>query len=165
MSSTKKRLSFFAVVGSVVAIAAFASSSPPSQLESAGTNIVGTWRTNVSGAGFEDFFALTVFHNDKTMTTVENNPTDTSGGIGVWERIRGGDHANFAVTFEFWEDENFNGVADFRFQVRLTLQVDGNTMTGTGALDIYNVAGTELLVSFPPGTFIVEATRMTVIPE
>ena len=165
MFRTKKSLTLFAVVGSVVAMAAFASSSPQATPFSAGPNIVGTWRQNVSAPGFEDFFALTVFHNDRTLTTVENDPTDTSGGIGVWERIHGDDPANFAGTFEFWVDEDFNGIADFRFQVRLTIQVDHDTMTGTGALDIYNVAGTELLVSFPPGTFTVEGTRMTVIPE
>ena len=159
MFSAKKRLSLFAVVGSVVAIVAVAAAPPPPA--SAGTNIVGAWRLNLSGE-FPDFFGLMVLHHDKTMMTVDDNATE-SGGIGVWERIRGDDPPNFAVTFESWVDEDFNGIADFRFQVRLTLHVDGDTMTGTGAIDIYNVAGTELLFSLPD--FIVEATRMTVIPE
>ena len=161
MSSTKKRLSLFAAAGSVVAIAAFASSSPQATPASAGTNIVGAWRLNLSGE-FPDFFGLMVLHHDKTMAVVDDNATE-SGGIGVWERIRGDDPPNFAVTFESWVDEDFDGVADIRFQVRLTLHVDGDTMTGTGAIDIYNVAGTELLFSLPG--FVVEATRMTVIPE
>ena len=161
MCRTKRRLSLFAVVGSVVAIAAFASSSPPSQLESAGANIVGTWRLIVSGQ-FPDFFGLTVFHHDKTMMGMNDDPAE-SGGMGVWERIRGDDRANFAVTFESWVDDDSNGIADIRFQVRLTIQVVHDTMTATGAIDIYNVAGTQLLVSLPP--FTLQGTRMTVIPE
>ncbi len=159
MWRTKKRLSLFAVVGSVVAIVAVAAAPPPPL--SAGANIVGTWRLNVSGE-FPDFFALLVLHHDKTMMVVDDNPTE-SGGIGVWERIRGDDPPNFAVTFETWVDEDFNGIADIRFQVRLTIQVQHDTMTGTGAIDLYNVAGTKLLGSLPG--FVVEGTRMTVIPE
>ncbi len=160
MFSTKKRLSLFAVVGSVVAIVAVAA-APPAQIVSTGNNIVGSWRLIVSGE-FPDFFGLTVFHHDKTMMTVDDNPTE-SGGIGVWERIHGKDHAAFAVTFESWVDEDLDGIADFRFQVRLTIQVDHDTLTATGAIDIRNVAGTKLLMSLPP--FTLEGTRMTVIPE
>ena len=161
MFRTKTSLSLFAVVGSVVAIAAFASSAPPAPPESAGTNIVGTWRLIVSGP-FPDFFGLFVFHHDKTMTGVNDNPAE-SAGMGVWERIRGDGPANFAVTFEDFVDEDLNGIADIRFQVRLTIQVVHDTMTATGAIDIYNVAGTQLLMSLPP--FTLEGTRMTVIPE
>lgn len=161
MFRTKKSLSLFAVVGGVVAIVAVAAAPPPAQIVSTGTNIVGTWRLIVSGE-FPDFFGLTVFHHDKTMMTVDDNPAE-SAGIGVWERIRGDDPANFAVTFESWVDEDLNGIADIRFQVRLTIQVDHDTLTATGAIDIYNVAGTELLMSLPP--FTLEGTRMTVIPE
>ena len=50
-----------------------------------------------------------------------------------------------------------------RAQIRLTLQVDDDTLTGTATVDIFTLDGKTLLVSIPG--FIVEGTRMTVIPE
>ncbi len=164
MFSTKKRLSLFAVVGSVVAIVAVAAAPPSAMPVSAGANeIVGTWRAAVSGApGFPDFFSLMVFDKRNTMTE-KTNDAASSMSSGVWEKIDGDDDANFAVTFEFWVDEDFNGVADFRFQVRLTIQVDDDTLTGTATLDILAVDGTALGITIPGFTF--EGSRMTVIPE
>ncbi len=161
MSSTKKRLSLFAVVGSVVAIAAFASSSPSATAIPAGANIVGTWRFVVSPPQGEDFFTVTVFDKRNTMTDNASLHGGTSLGSGVWERIAG--HDTYAGMFEAWNDDDLDGTYDTRAQIRLTLQVDDDTLTGTATVDIFTLDGTFLIVSIPG--FIVEGTRMTVIPE
>ena len=44
-----------------------------------------------------------------------------------------------------------------------TLQVDDDTLTGTVTVDVFTLDGATLLVSIPG--FILEGTRMTVIPE
>ena len=160
MFSTKKRLSLFAVVGSVVAIVAVAA-APPSPLASAGDNIVGAWRLVVSPPGGPDFFSVTVFDKRNTMTDNASLHAGTSLGSGVWERIAG--HDTYAGIFEAWNDDDFDGTYDTRAQIRLTLQVDDDTMSGTATVDIFSLDGTILFVSIPG--FIVEATRMTVIPE
>ncbi len=45
----------------------------------------------------------------------------------------------------------------------MTLEVDDDTLTGTATVDILTLDGTFLMVSIPG--FIIEGTRMTVIPE
>ena len=85
----------------------------------------------------------------------------TSLGSGVWERIAG--HDTYAGIFEAWNDDDFDGTYDTRAQIRLTLQVDDDTLSGTATVDIFSLDGNILFVSIPG--FIVEGTRMTVIPE
>jgi len=160
MCSTKKRLSLFAVVGSVVAVAALAASSPPPAF-SAGDNIVGTWRLVVSHADLGDFFTLMMFDKRNTMTDNASLHAGTSLGSGVWEKIDG--HDTYAGMFEAWNDDDFDGTFDTLAQIRLTIQVDDDTLTGTATVDIFTLDGTFLIVSIPG--FIVEGTRMTVIPE
>ncbi len=164
MCSTKKRLSLFAVVGSVVAIVAVAA-APPSQPASAGANeIVGTWRAAVSGApGFPDFFSLMVFDKRNTMTERVSVSPEITMGSGVWENIVGDDDANVAIMFELFSDEELDGVFDTRFRVRGTFQVDDDTLTGTATVDVLTLDGTTLLDSIPGLT--LEGTRMTVIRE
>ena len=159
MFSTKKRLSLFAVVGSVV-IAAFAWSSPPPAF-AAGDSIVGTWRIAVSPPVGEDFFSLMVFDKRNTMTERVTISPGISMGSGVWERTDG--HDQFAVTLETFSDDDLDGTYDTRAQIRLTLQVDGDTLAGTATVDIFTLDGTFLIVSFPGLT--LEGTRMTVVPE
>ena len=159
MWSTKKRLSLFAVVGSVVAIVAVAAAPPT--LPSAGANIVGSWRLVVSPPGGEDFFSVTQFDKRNTMTDNASLHGGTSLGSGVWQRIAG--HDTYAGMFEAWNDDDFDGTYDTRAQIRLTLQVDDDTLSGTATVDIFSLDGTILFVSIPG--FIVEGTRMTVIPE
>ncbi len=65
--------------------------------------------------------------------------------------------------FEVRNDPDLDGTYDTRAQIRLTLQVDDDTLTGTATVDIFTLDGTFLIVSIPG--FIVEGTRMTVIPE
>ncbi len=160
MSSTKKRLSLFAVVGSVVAVVAVASSSPPPAI-AARDNIVGTWRFVVSPPQGEDFFTVTMFDKRNTMTDNATLHGGTSLGCGVWERIAG--HDTSAGMFEAWNDDDFDGTYDTRAQIRLTLQVDDDTLSGTATVDIFSLDGTILFVTIPG--FIVEGARMTVIPE
>ena len=161
MSSTKKRLSLLAVAGSVVAIVAVAAAPPT--LPSAGANIVGTWRLAVSTPvpGEEDFFDLVVFDKRNTVTDRVSFSSGNTMGIGVWERIAG--HDTYAVTLEAFDDADLDGTFDARLQVRFTLQVDGDTLSGTATVDVFTVDGNTLLVSIPG--FILEGTRMTVIPE
>ena len=108
MFTMKKRLSLFAAVGSVVAIAAFTSSSPPTL--SAGASIVGTWRFVVSPPVGEDFFTVTEFDKRNTMTDNASLHGGTSLGSGVWERIAG--HDIYAGMFEAWNDDDFDGTYD-----------------------------------------------------
>ena len=159
MFTMKKRLSLFAVVGSVVAIVAVAA-APPATL-SAGASIVGTWRFVVSPPGGEDFFTVTEFDKRNTMTDNASLHAGTSLGSGVWERIGG--HDTYAGMFEAWNDDDFDGTYDTRAQIRLTLQVDDDTLSGTATVDIFTLDGNTLLVTIPG--FIIEATRMAVIPE
>ena len=84
-------------------------------------------------------------------------------GGGVWERIDGNEDANFAVTLETFSDDDLNGTFDTRALIRLTLQVDDDTMTGTATVDVFTLDGKTPLVSFPGLT--LEGTRMTVIRE
>lgn len=143
-------------LAALVAVAA----APPSPLLSAGPKIVGTWRLAVSHeAG--DFFSLTEFDKRGTMTDNASLHAGTSLGSGVWEKIDEDD--TYAGMFEAWNDDDFDGTYDTRAQIRLTLQVDGDTLTGTATVDIFTLDGTFLIVSIPG--FIVEGTRMTVIPE
>ena len=82
-------------------------------------------------------------------------------GIGVWQRIAG--HDTYAVTLEAFDDDNLDGIFDSRLQIRLTFQVDDDTLIGTATVDVFTVDGKTLLVSNPG--FILVGTRMTVIPE
>ena len=159
MSSTKKHLSLFAVVGSVV-IAAFASSSPP-PIFAVGGSIVGTWRIAVNPPEGEDFFSLMVFDKGNTMTERVSLSRGLSMGSGLWERIAG--HNQFAATFEAFSDDDLDGVFDTRERLRLTIQIDDDTLSGTATLDIFSLDGTILFFSIPG--VILEGTRMTVIPE
>ena len=147
----------------LAALVAVAAARPSVTALSDEGEIVGTWRAAVSGApGFPDFFSLMVFDKRNTMTE-KTNDAASSMSSGVWEKIDGDDDANFAVTFEFWLDDDLDGTFDFRFQVRGTMQVDDDTLTGTATLDILAVDGTALGITIPGFTF--EGTRMTVIPE
>ena len=159
MFTTKKRLSLFAVVGSVVAIVAVAAAPPT--LPSAGANIVGTWRLVVSHADLGDFFTLMMFDKRNTMTDNASLHGGTSLGSGVWERTAG--HDTYAGMFEAWNDDDFDGTYDTRAQIRLTIQVDGDTLIATATVNIFTLDGNTLLASIPG--FIVGGTRMTVIPE
>ena len=141
----------------LAALVTVAASRPPL---SAGAKIVGTWRLAVSHeAG--DFFSLTEFDKRGTMTDNASLHAGTSLGSGVWEKIDGDD--TYAGMFEAWNDDGSGGTYDTRAQIRLTLQVDDDTLTGTATVDIFTLDGTFLIVSIPG--FIVEGTRMTVIPE
>ena len=146
-------------LAALVAVAA----SPPSPLTSAGANIVGTWRLAVSTPvpGEEDFFDLVVFDKRNTVTDRISFSSGNTMGSGVWERIAG--HDTYGVTLEAFDDADLDGTFDARLQVRFTLQVDDDTLTGTGTADIFTLDGTTLLASIPG--FIFEGTRMTVIPE
>ncbi len=162
MCGTKKCFSLFAVVGSVVAIAAFASSPPPpSPLLATGAKIIGTWRLAVSPPQGGDFFTLMVFDKRNTMIDNASISAGTSLGSGVWEMIGGNDQ--FAGMFEAWNDNDFDGTYDTRAQIRLTLQVDDDTLTGTAIVEIFTLDGKTRLASIPG--FNVEGTRMTVIRE
>ena len=141
----------------LAALVTVAASRPPL---SAGAKIVGTWRLAVSHeAG--DFFSLTEFDKRGTMTDNASLHAGTSLGSGVWEKIDGDD--TYAGMFEAWNDPDLDGTYDTRAQIRLTIQVDDDTLTGTATVDIFTLDGTFLIVSIPG--FIVEGTRMTVIPE
>ncbi len=143
----------------LAALVAVAAASPPSATSR--STIVGTWRLAVSSPVAGDFFSLTVFDKRNTMTDNASLDAGTSLGSGVWEKIGG--HDTYAGMFEAWNDPDLDGTYDTRAQIRLTLQVDDDTLTGTATVDILTLDGTFLIVSIPG--FIVEGTRMTVIPE
>ena len=132
---------------------------------SAGGEIVGTWRVAVSSDVFGDFFSFMVFDKRNTMTERVSLSPGISMGSGVWEEIDDGDgdDANVALMFELFSDDDLDGTFDTRLRVRLTFQVDDDTLTGTGIVDVFTLDGTMLLASFPGMT--IEGTRMTVIPE
>ncbi|MCH7720143.1 MAG: hypothetical protein IH988_04025 [Planctomycetes bacterium] len=143
----------------LAALVAFVASSPATPVPG-GATIVGTWRLAVSHE-FGDFFSLMVFDKRNTLTDNASLHAGTSLGSGVWEKIDG--HDTYAGMFEAWNDDDFDGTFDTRAQIRLTIQVDDDTLTGTATVDIFTLDGTVLLASIPG--FIVEGTRMTVIPE
>ena len=143
-----------------VAVAALVAVATAQPSATARATIVGTWRLAVSHE-FGDFFSLMVFDKRNTLTDNASLHAGTSLGSGVWEKIDG--HDTYAGMFEAWNDDDFDGTFDTRAQIRLTIQVDDDTLTGTATVDIFTLDGTVLLASIPG--FIVEGTRMTVIPE
>ena len=132
-----------------------------------GDNLVGTWRFTVP-TPVGTFFDYLVFHEDNTLTEMPSFGSFVSMGSGVWEEIDDddddSDHANFAVTFESFNDDDGDTAFDSRNRVRLTLQVEGDTLTGTGTTEIRTLDNSALIAGpFPGSTF--QATRMKVIPQ
>ncbi len=134
-----------------------------------GDNLVGTWRFTVP-TPVGTFFDYLVFHEDNTLTEMPSFGSFVSMGSGVWEEIddddddSDSDHANFAVTFESFNDDDGDTAFDSRNRVRLTLQVEGDTLTGTGTTEIRTLDNSALIAGpFPGSTF--QATRMKVIPQ
>lgn len=133
-----------------------------------GDGLVGTWRSTVGGpAG--PFSDLMVFNKDRTLATRNSLKSDTVGR-GVWKEI-GDEDGTFAATFEVFTDVLVDDPPDSEFaqfahraQVRVTIQLDQDTMHGTSTVDFFTVDGDSHLFGPFPG-IPVEATRMKVIPE
>lgn len=124
--------------------------------------LVGTWRFAGFAPGVGDFYDYLVFHKDKTLTERVASPVE-SVGSGVWKAIKSKD-ADFAATFETFRDNDSDGNFDSRTRVRLTLQLHGDTITGTGTIEFRTLEGNKLFAGpFPGATF--RATRMKVIRE
>lgn len=124
--------------------------------------LVGTWRFSGFAPGVGDFFDYLVFHKDRTLTERVASPVESIGS-GVWKAIRS-DDADFAATFETFRDNDSDGIFDSRTRVRLTLQLHGDTITGTGTIEFRTLEENTLFAGpFPGATF--RATRMKVIRE
>ncbi len=154
-----------AVCVGLAALVAF----PAAQADSDDDELVGTWRFTVdgSGIGVGVFFDYIVFHEDHTLTERVSFGTE-SMGVGVWEEIdndydHDDDSENFAVMWESFNDFPLDGVLDARTQVRMTVQLDDDTITGTATVEIRTLIENALIVPLPPVPFVAE--RMTVIPE
>ena len=119
--------------------------------------MVGTWNAALSPFGT---YAMFVFNEDRTLTSTTSNSSGLTSGSGVWETTRDG---HCAAIFEGFSDDDLDGTFDTRFQVRTTLRVRGNRITGTGTFDVLDVDGTFLFNAFTG--FIVEGERMKVIRE
>ena len=139
-----------------------------------GQELVGTWRFTVDDPGQGTFFDILMFHEGNTLTERASSSPFVSMGSGVWEEIGDDDgdsdsdsddgHADFAATFEAFNDGNFDGVFDSRFRIRLTLQLEDDTITGTGTVELRTLDNSMLIAGpFLGSTF--EATRMTVIRQ
>lgn len=128
-----------------------------------GGELVGTWRVTIPEF---DAFAHVVFNKGNTLTEKNTLSGRISVSSGVWKKIRG--RGNYATTLESFNDGVFmgdaDGVFDTRAVVRQTIHVEGDTLTGTGIVDIFSVDGEDFLFSLGGGgTFT--GTRMTVIRE
>ena len=80
-------------------------------------------------------------------------------------RIDGDDDdsdANFAAMLEDLADLNSDSVFDSRRRIRFTIDVDGDTISGTSTVEVFTLDFTTLLFT-AFDTF--EGTRMTVIQE
>ena len=123
-----------------------------------GEQLLGTWRVTI-GAPFNAFAHL-VFHKGNTMTEENTLSAGISMSSGVWKKIRG--RGNFATTFEAFSDDDLDGVYDTRGLIRQTIHVEGDTLVGTGTVEIRSLDGAML---FDTLSSPFEATRMTVIRE
>ena len=155
-----------AVCVGLVALVAFPVAQAHGDDDHDDEELVGTWRfTAMDGIGGV-FFDYLVFHEGNTLTERVSFPTESMGS-GVWEEIDSdsdSDSANFAVTFETFNDSDFDGSYDARTRVRLTIQLEDDTITGTGTIEVRTLDNTALIAGpFTGSTFV--ATRMTVIPE
>jgi hypothetical protein len=146
-----------------------------------GDTLVGTWRFTLTGGG--PAFDYLVFHEGNTLTERVSDPKESMGS-GVWEKIdsdsgeksgksgkscksgKGDDSgaATYAATFETFSDPDFNGVYDARTRVRLTFQLNDDTISGTGTIEIRTLDNIGLIAG-PFTGFTYVANRMTVIPQ
>ncbi len=135
--------------------------------------LVGTWRFTGFAPGAGSFFDYLIFHEDKTLT--ERSAFDIESiGSGVWDKIDSDtdsdsdsdsdDAAHYAAMFETFRDNDADGSYDARTRARITVQVDGDTLTGTGTIEFRTLEENALFAGpFPGATF--EATRMKLIRE
>ncbi len=123
-------------------------------------DVVGTWRVTIN-PGPTEFPVYFVFNKGNTMTE-RASVVFGSKGSGVWEKIDKDDDANFAGMFEDFLDFDSDSVYDFRRRIRLTIHVDGDTISGTTTVEVFTLDFTTLLFT---GFDTFEGTRMTVIRE
>ncbi len=73
------------------------------------------------------------------------------------------DQSDFAATFDAFNDSDFDNFFDLRLQIRLTLQLEGDTITGTASILVLTLDNSQLLAQI--SGFTLEGTRMAVIRE
>lgn len=152
-----------------------------------GAELVGTWRFTGNDAVFGQFYDYLVFHEDNTMTEKVAS-TIESVGSGVWEEIGSdrdvdrrsrrnsnghsrrdsddddSDVASFRAMFETFRDNDADGTYDARTRVRITFRLTGDTLTGTGTIELRTLEDNAPLAGpFEGSTFV--ATRMELIPQ
>lgn len=129
--------------------------------------LVGTWRFSGNDPAMGPFFDYLVFHEGHTLTE-RVSLSSFSMGSGVWEEIDSdsdsdSDSANFAATFESFADTDFDGSYDARARVRITFELEDDTLAGTGTIELRTLDNSQTLVIFEGSTF--SASRMTVIRQ
>jgi hypothetical protein len=130
--------------------------------DNADGKLAGTWRNRIVNEFGHEFFSISVFNEEGTMTDSFSLGPMVSGGSGVWRKIPG--RGNFAATFEVFQDTNSDGFFDTRFRIRFTIHLlDRESFTATFKGDAVSLDGTTLLGAQPGGT--IQGTRMHVIPE
>lgn len=166
----KARSTLLSVLVGLVALIAFAGVRGDLAMAASGNKLVGTWRISLLSPDGSEFVYNMTFHRGNTVTsTPPSDFAEFSSAAGVWEKISGDDdddntgRGSYSITAEFFQDVTGDGTADFRIRGRNTIRVDGDTLSGTAAVDVLTPDGSTLVATFPGWT--QAGTRLAVIPE
>ncbi len=144
--------------------------------------IVGTWRVTIlfhddqgNVVGTDNNYG--VFHSDGTFVETSAGTSNTSAGVGVWERIEGHDEGDdddddgngniYSLTFEVFADifPPLDGVTDSVLPANATLLVQGDKLGGTVSGPLLSVDGEDVIIENALAGATAVGTRVNVIPE
>jgi len=106
--------------------------------------IIGVWRVKTKGAPFA--YHMFVFHSDGTMHQTNpplgNTETSDTAGVGVWAAK---DKNKVTARFEEYRLAQTDGATVTRGAVDFTIQVKGDSLTGTSVFNVFDPDTDELL--------------------
>jgi hypothetical protein len=121
--------------------------------------LAGTWRTEVENPppGFVSYQTFT-----EAGGTVEINQRGPTTGLGTWKRI--GAREYLSTFYKQVFDLDGTLVETTKVRQLLTLSHDGNELTGTANVDIYDPVGNLVFSPITPANGAFRATRVVAEP-
>jgi len=118
--------------------------TPEPRARGGNVSIVGLWKMTFTSGGQVVDQAFEVFHEDGTELMVDTSaPASGNVCVGVWAKTDG---LTFQLNHPSWtfNDQGIlNGTAAIK--LNLTISPDGNQVSGTFTVDVFTLAGTNIL--------------------